>query len=70
MAIRIRIIDNEPVFLETGIDREFIDLAEGDTFDMPDDFPEEYQGKYIVEKLIRDDSPLDNLGDIFVIKRI
>ena len=70
MAIRIKIPDKEPIFLQTGIDKEFMNLTEGEIFDMPDDFPEEYKGKFIVEKRIYDDSPLETLGDILEVTRL
>ena len=70
MAIRIKMPDHKPIFLQTGNDREFINLTEGELFDMPDDFPAEFKGKYIVEKLIRDNSPLENHGDMLVVKRM
>jgi len=70
MAIRVKISDRKPIFLKTGIDKEFIKKAEGEIFDLPDDFPEEDHGKYIVEKRIQDDSPLENHGDMLVIKKI
>ncbi len=70
MAIRIKFPDGKIVMLQSGIDGDFIELLVGDTFIMPNDFPEQYNGKYIVEERIPDDSPLDNLGDILVIKRV
>ena len=70
MVIRIKFPDGELKQLKSGSDDVFIDLYEGDEFDMPDDFPREYRGKYIVERRISDESPLENLGDILEIRRL
>ena len=70
MVIRIKFPDGELKQLKSGSDDVFIDLYEGDEFDMPDGFPVEYKGKYIVEKRMSDESPLENLGDILEIRRL
>lgn len=70
MGVRIKFPDGKIEMLQSGIDGDFIEKEIGEIFIMPDYFAEQYDGNYIVEERIPDDSPLDNHGDILVIKKL